>query len=35
MVANKSDEEEVVVYEGAHDVGVGEIDVGYGEVFDA
>ena len=35
MVAEESDEEEVVVDEGAHDVGVGEADVGHGGVVDA
>ena len=35
MVAEESDEEEVVVDEGAHDVGVREADVGHGRVVDA
>ena len=35
MVAEESDEEEVVVDEGAHDVGVGEADVRHGGVVDA
>ena len=35
VVAEESDEEEVVVDEGAHDVGVGEADVGHSGVVDA